>query len=438
MDFDQLRAWCLTETQDASQPVIGWTENGEAQVSLVKTSLADYDRAFTVLDPEGDSYEISKPIPFTQLTQLQESGIAITESAYPPVLPRAGHIGKALEECIPRHWSLISVGLVDLTGFSALRDPGQLKALRTLDAAIDYCNQQCMTLDRTSSHQMSAWARASTGDGYYLFPAKPSRVQNLRLLRGMLLLAALSSYYERFTNHKIPLKIAFTIDSCYTYYRSIREPLLPTEEVAEPDIATASVRQGKVALNAIGRATNQLARAMQESRPSQFLITAKAMRYLLCSNVQLAWNAGMKLDSTDIGKTDNQSIVSEMRTINIDDLAAEKVGQLCSSVFGTRLAECKRLLVEQPEYSPSDGLVIGSRDKLETLNLTDPNSIGFSPGNRPFVVKGKRPSDVEDVWNLRGVGFHIDRAVSFGARHVKPAWLTESEFTAYRGEDSAN
>ena len=143
--------------------------------------------------------------------------------------------------------------LVDVCGFSRLDNPDQLAQLYSLTNAVDSAIRRsyrvCQKLKLPNR-----FGRASTGDGFYLWHDHLGAAADVA---AFFLLVCIMTQSEsmRLAGFPMRLRASFVIDSAFMLYD-----------------ADARTNPYAVASNAVGTATNTLARFIAAAKPSQILL----------------------------------------------------------------------------------------------------------------------------------------------------------------------
>lgn len=265
MTVMELKQWLSTNTRDLSKTVLGYSHDEQLNaVRLYFVPISGYEAAYDKLVALGLEYNIEKPWTTDEGARVEGELRIANFHEHDLGATSVEKFGKQLIYYAPQWFDSIGVILVDLVGFTTESSSSQLQLLRQLDFALDTALEESRDQLDGSNVEILEWARASTGDGYFVFPVEPSPVANVRLLRALLVFATTMRRLG------IEIRAAYTVGKCFTFYRY---------DSAEVEKA-GEEKLSKAPLNLIGPASNELARVLIRGHPNQFLITEPGVEYL--------------------------------------------------------------------------------------------------------------------------------------------------------------
>lgn len=254
----ELRQWLNANLRITEQMVLGYTQHPKSSIiTLYMVPSTDFASALRDLQDYDLQYEIPakwQKAPPIDLCKVHD----LSQIKLPPAYKDIAAFQKQLVYFAPILHSKIAVFLVDLVGFSIESSEDQLQLLQQLDYALDHALE--LSHLRSEMHV----GKASTGDGYYVFPVVPTPESNVRLFRAMLMLA-LTCRVE-----KLDIRLSGTVGTSFTFYR------YDSYEAEQYDASKPSI----TALNIIGDASNELVRIISVVQPNQLVIAEPMIRYI--------------------------------------------------------------------------------------------------------------------------------------------------------------
>lgn len=248
-----------TATSDGLFPLVSYAIEFDStanvtRVVLLTTNIKDLPLGHSIFrEVAGEDYNLGRHFPIALLLGLEYENTHIFRTHQfelaGQIDPRI--IGREAQFEGPALYQSKGFALVDITGFSILQSSDQLAYLISLENALESSIRRCRPLFNSLNVEPT-FRRASTGDGYYFWHSDIGG--NADVATFLVLVCTMGFVESRrlLGGFGMRLKGAFTVGSAFTF--SFR-----TEE--------ASVQQ-----NAIGPATNELARLISAAKPSQVLI----------------------------------------------------------------------------------------------------------------------------------------------------------------------
>jgi hypothetical protein len=417
----EVRRWIRDVTSDGLFFVAAYAyEMDGDEYGLLTTNYPDLPTALRVIDEtvgrrgrqEGYRYTTGRYLRMDVAERLQSENVHLFKlrcMRFPGVTPR--EFGDAVRIFSPSLYPQMGFALVDLVGFTTRQDYQQLQMLRSLDLALEQCTWRSVG---SRDPRERAWGKTSTGDGFYFFPERPRPLHNVRVLRTLLLMMAQLEYFRRVRKLDVRLKGAFTVGMSYTFYE--RDP---EYDWAQP---TPPHRQ---MLNAVGPATNDLARVMAKAQPGQLLITQQAVEYFS------TFTPGFLRRLFVPSQRDLEEAAREDESAE-EDAASEDLEQ--QKPEGVELTPAL-FLTDHLEAMAQQDLVVAQgnprlpEDVRRSLSEISPDDIRFefSP-ERPFRIPSKHEHEYYHAWNLVGTMSNWDTLVRVGVEYDDHSLLTESRF----------
>ncbi len=247
-----------TETEARGRQTSTKTDPIEYVVMLMTTNIMDLSNAIAILQEISDvGYNLGKSHRPSSLRGLRDGNPhvfrireALVSTTFQVQWRYAGRmIGRYGAPLLKEK----GFSLIDICGFSQMKNSDQLAALYSLTNMLDSSIRRCARFCEDSMIG-SRFGRNSTGDGYYFWHEGVGMRSDIVTF---LVLIFLMSQCEVLEQDGFPLQVkgTFFIGSCYLFYDS-----------------TAKRNPRSVASNAIGYATNGAARLMSAAKPKQLLV----------------------------------------------------------------------------------------------------------------------------------------------------------------------
>jgi hypothetical protein len=354
--------------KNADHSIIGYlTDDSCDRATIVQIETSRFDAAIEKLAAVGIPFIPQHPLRPDEVKQLEAAVQPLYFSKLDDI--DLGTFREQIKYFVPSYWRGLGVALVDLVGFSTRPMATQLRLLKQLEEAIEFADRKSKLL--YPDLDLSEIARASTGDGYYLFPFQPDPDSNRRVLALLFLLAAKARQMG------LEIKSAFTLDECFVFYRFDGDEVLN-----QP-----GVRPSKTSVNLIGAASNKLARMIEKSVSEQILLSNEYFDYLKACHVarEEVGFAPKSLHSRPIGGYGGSSLKSIIYPQLIDIL---------NRINGTKVIQWGHIEL----FSPSQPILI--RDKHGDLHFVWNFRSGVSLGEAAVGI-GVVGADVTSIDSMQ-------------------------------------
>jgi hypothetical protein len=258
-------------TQAGIFPLVAYTvesdaHHGVTRIGAVTTNIRIFPYSVRLLERTGTRYNLAQPIPLSTARRLVEGYPDIfrwMEMKLDLLQPADFAHLEMIVKCVsPTFWVERAFALVDICEFSKLAPYYQSAQLLSLDHIVRTATQRCQYFCRELGIS-STFARANTGDGYYLWHAEVGGTCDTAVF--LLLLCVMASAEAIRAEHNFPLRLrgAYAVGSTFTFYdRSL--------DVTGADVFREDVWDRREL--AVGPVTNALARMIAQARPRQILV----------------------------------------------------------------------------------------------------------------------------------------------------------------------
>ncbi len=234
------------------------SEMMEYVVIVMTTNIMDLSNAIAILQEVSDvGYNLGKSHRPSSLTRLRDGNPHVFRIREALVSTTFQVQWKYAGRMIGRYGAPLlnekGFSLIDICGFSQMKNSDQLAALYSLTNMLDSSIRRCARFCDEAQIGLK-FGRNSTGDGYYFWHEGIGMKSDIVTF---LVLIFLMSQCEVLEQDGFPLQVkgTFFIGSCYLFYDS-----------------SAKRNPRSVASNAIGYATNGAARLMSAAKPKQLLV----------------------------------------------------------------------------------------------------------------------------------------------------------------------